>query len=332
MARRDRGGRQRERRVRRDVSAKRSNAEVEIQRILALVPFLVAHPGAAKDDIAARFGLDAEQLEADLELVLMIGVPPYGPGDYIDVDDEGDTVTLRMAESFRRPLQLSPTEGLAVLAAGRALLGVAGSDPTGPLASALDKLAAALDAPDVRVEVPNPEHLDAVRRAADDGERIEIEYWSAGRDELTHRRIDPRAVFLAAGEWYVDAYCRQAEANRLFRVDRIRALRVTGEHFEAPDGSAPAAVFSPRPADPRVTLELAPSAAWVVEQYPVEATTNEPDGRLQVVLAVSEPAFLERLLLRLGPDAVMLDDDRSGVSASGAAVRVLARYGDDEGS
>jgi len=55
----------------------------------------------------------------------------------------------------------------------------------------------------------------------------------------------------------------------MFRVDRIRALRATGEHFEtSPSDDAIAEVFHPHDDDPRVTLELAPSAAWVAEAYP----------------------------------------------------------------
>ncbi len=39
----------------------------------------------------------------------------------------------------------------------------------------------------------------------------------------------------------------------------------------------------------------------MAEAYPTEAVTERADGSLEVVLAVSEPAWLERLLLRLGP-------------------------------
>ena len=100
----------------------RALAGPEIQRILALVPWIVAHPGSAKTEIALRFGVTTQQLDDDLALVLMIGVPPYSPGDYLDVeeDDEGH-VTIRLADYFQRPLRLTPAEGLALLAAGRAL-------------------------------------------------------------------------------------------------------------------------------------------------------------------------------------------------------------------
>lgn len=303
-------------------------AEVEVQRILALVPWLAAHPGAAKRDVAARFGITAEQLERDLLLVLMIGVPPYSPNEYIDVDDDGDTVTIRLADWFRRPLRLTPAEGLALLAAGGALLAVSGSDPAGPLATALAKLARTLGLPDVAVDIPSPKVLQEARSAAAAHERIEIQYWSAGRDETTTRRVDPWAVFFANGEWYLTGWCHAAGGDRLFRLDRIRSLRATGEHFEAPDAEPDTAgVYSPGPDDPLVVLDLPASARWMIERYPAESVT-EDGGRLRVALRVSERAWLERLLLRAGPGAGVLDPPDLSEVASGAAARVLRRYRD----
>ena len=302
-------------------------AGTEVQRILAIVPWIVAHPGASKQEIATRFGMTAAQLDDDLALVLMIGVPPYSPGDYLDVDDDGEFVTIRLADQFSRPLRLTPAEGLALLAAGRALLAVPGSDPEGPLATALTKLEQALDLPEVAVAVSEPAFLEQIRAAAARGERVEIDYWSAGRDELTTRRIDPAVAFYAMGEWYVSAYCHRAEDERMFRVDRVRALRATGEHFEPTSTDDEIAeVFHPRADDPRVTLELAPSAAWVAEAYPAESTTTRADGTIEVVLAVSEQAWLERLLVRLGPEARVIGPPSARAAGADAARRVLARY------
>jgi proteasome accessory factor C len=302
-------------------------AEHEVSRILALVPWIVAHPARPKTEVAQRFGISVAQLESDLDLVLMIGVPPYSPAEYIDVDAEGDTVTIRLADYFRRPLRLDPGEGLALLAAGRALLSVPGSDPHGPLATALEKLEAALELPDLVVAIDAPEHLEAVRTAAENDERIEIDYWSAGRDELTTRRIDPTAVFFALGEWYVNAWCHRAGDERLFRVDRIRAVRATGEHFEAAASAlGPGEVYRPRAGDPRVTLLLPASAAWVAESYPAESVDETSDGRLEVRLAVSEPAWLARLLLRVGRDASVDDPPELRTVAADAAARIAQRY------
>jgi proteasome accessory factor C len=302
-------------------------AEHEVQRILALVPWVIAHPGSTKAEIADRFGVSEQQLADDLDLVLMIGVPPYSPGDYLDVVEDDGRVTIRLAEYFRRPLRLTPNEGLALLAAGRALLAVPGSDPAGPLATALDKLEAALHLPGLVIEVGEPPFLHAVRDATGRHERLDIEYWSAGRDQLTQREIDPVTVFFATGAWYVRAYCHRVEDERMFRVDRIRSARATGERFEPPDEAPePGRVFSPAANDPVVTLRLRKSAAWVPESFPTEDVRERKGDRLDVDLVVSEPAWLERLLLRLGPDAeVVAPKDRRGTAAA-AAARVLARY------
>jgi proteasome accessory factor C len=300
----------------------------EIQRILALVPWIVAHPGSPKSDIAKRFGITPDQLDDDLALVLMIGVPPYSPGDYLDVEeDDEEGITIRLADPFRRPLRLAPAEGLALLAAGRALLAVPGSDPQGPLATALDKLEHALDLPDLVVDVGEPANLALVRDAAAHNKRIEIEYWSGGRDEVTTRVIDPGVVFFATGEWYVGAYCHRARDERMFRVDRIRSVRTTGETFEpgATDLEA-GETYTPRPTDTRVTLRLQPEAAWVAEAYPTESVTERGDGSLEIVLAVSEQAWLERLLLRLGPEAELLAPESLRSVATTAAQRILGVY------
>ncbi len=306
----------------------RALAGPEIQRILALVPWIVAHPGSSKDEIASRFGLTVDQLDDDLGLVLMIGVPPYSPGDYLDVEEDDDgRVTIRLAEYFQRALRLTPAEGLALLAAGRALLAVPGSDPSGPLATALAKLQKALALPGLVVEVGEPTQLEAIREAVSGHERVEIEYWSAGRDELTTRRVDPEVVFFATGEWYVGAYCHRARDERMFRVDRIRSVKGTGETFEPGATEFETGdVYTPRPSDARVTLELAPAAAWVAESHPTEAVTERADGSLLIVLAVSERAWLERLLLRLGPDARVVAPAEFANLAADAARRSLGRY------
>ncbi len=233
-----------------------------LRRVLALVPWIAEHPGAALEEIAARFGVSEAELEHDLELLPLCGLPPYTPDRLIEVEIVDGHVWIRFAEYFDRPLRLSAEEGLGLLTAGRALLAVPGSDEHGALARALDKLASALGAAEgLAVEVGEPAHLDALRRAAGAHERVEIDYYSFGRDATTTRQIDLRSVFHAFGHWYAAAYCHQAEGERLFRLDRIRAVRPTGERFDPAAGEEPdfgESVYHPRTDDPRVTLELDP--------------------------------------------------------------------------
>jgi proteasome accessory factor C len=306
----------------------RPDAAARLRRLLTVIPWIVDHQGSALSDIAARFGINVAELERDLELVPFCGLPPYSPDRLIDCEVVDGRVFLRFAEYFRRPFRLTPAEGFALLAAGRGLLAVPGADAGGSLARALGKLAGVLGGADgMAVELGPARFLEPLRHAAEAGERVEIDYYTFGRDALTTRRIDPGVVFAASGQWYVDAWCHQAGDERLFRVDRIQGLRPTGERFDNPGGlGVSPALFYPRPEDPRVTLLLPADARWVAETYPTESVSEEPDGRLRVVLVASERAWLERLLLRLGPSAVILAPEEARRAAAAAAQRLLALY------
>ena len=308
----------------------RPDAALRLRRLLTIIPWIVDHQGSRLDDLAARFGIKVSDLERDLELVPFCGLPPYTPDRLIDCEIVDGRVFLRFAEYFGRPLRLTPTEGFALLAAGQALLAVPGADENGSLAAALGKLAGVLGGGDgMAVELGAARYLEPLRAAAAASERVEIDYYTFGRDEVTTRRIDPRAVFAAAGQWYVDAYCHRAGDDRLFRVDRVRAVRPTGEHFDPATSGGPSGgeLFHPRPSDRRVALLLNADVGWVVESYPMESVEEMGDGRLKVVLVANERAWLERLLLRLGPSAEGLEPAEVRTEAEEAARRLLVRYG-----
>lgn len=301
-----------------------------LRRVLALVPWILAHPGVTVAELAERFEVSEAELERDLELLPMCGLPPYTADRLIDVSIVDGEVEIRLAEYFERPLRLTPAEGIALLAAGRALLGVPGSDASGPLATALDRLEDALGARGgLAVDVGGSDHVEVLQDASADHEQVEIDYYSFARDEMTTRVIDPWRVFHAFGAWYVAAWCHAAQAERLFRIDRIRDLRRTGGHFDPasrPADGGPGLVYSPSDEDPRVTLWLGPTAAWVVESHPTESVEALAGGAHRVVMAISEPAWLERLLLTLGPEARVEGPSEFTALAATAATRLRARY------
>jgi proteasome accessory factor C len=316
----------------------RASADERLRRLLAVVPWVAAQDGPSVDEICARFGINEAELMADLELLWLCGLYPYTPDELVEVDIADGRVWIRFADFFRRPLRLTPAEGLALLSAGAALLAVPGSDPDGPLARALGKLATLLGVEadetfEVELAPVAPEVLTVVQRGASQHQAVEIDYYSFGRDDHAVRRVDPWEVFNAAGQWYLDGWCHRADGRRLFRVDRIRHARLLDDAITHPRATAradsgPPALYSPRPDDPLVTLDLAPGAAWVAERYPVESIERRPDGVLRIGLRVSEQAWLERLLLRLGSSAIVVGKTPDGMAAvrARAARRLLSRY------
>ncbi|MEM8708315.1 MAG: WYL domain-containing protein [Actinomycetota bacterium] len=314
----------------------RLNARDRLARLLSVIPWVADQPdGALIDDIVDRFAYPRTQLLEDLEDVLFfVGVHPFTPDSLIEVNVSDDRVEINYAEWFARPLRLSSEEGARLLTAGRSVLAMAVADEddaASPLLRALTKLGTALGegaerAVDVRLGAVPGDTLGVLRSALDRGVQIDLEYYSYGRDELAARRVEPARVFSDQGNWYLSGWCHRADGERVFRVDRIRSAVATDLPVErsrpASEGS-----FTPSSDDPRVTLRLSPTARWVVEQYPIESVDDQGDA-LVVTMAVSARAWLERLLLRLGPDATVLEADPALGSdlASSAADRILARY------
>lgn len=298
-----------------------------LRRLLAVVPWLLAEGGAPVADIADRLGVGEDEVVRDLQLVGLCGMPPYGGGDLLDiwVDDDG-VVHAYPGPFFTRPMQLTAAEGFAVLAAGRGLLAVPGGDRHGALAQALAKLEAVLGGGALDVDLAGPAQLDAIRAAAERHERLEVGYYSAWRDEVTERRIDPLLVHASEGHWYVEAHCHRAGGLRRFRLDRVEWARLTGEHFAPREVPAPAEVFAASPESRMLTLDVPAAARWAVESVPVTSVEERPDGRLRVELAVAGTAFAERLVLQLGADAEVVGPPELADVGRAAATRLLARY------
>ena len=304
-------------------------ADQRLRRLLALVPWVAAQDGPTIEDVCSRFGCTEQELVDDLSLLFLCGVHPFTPDTLIDANVEDGRVWIRFADWFTRPLRLTAAEGLALVAAGAALVTAPGTDPEGPLARGLAKVAAVLgvdpdEAVGVELGAAPPEVLTALQGASATCRKVEIEYYSFGRDAWTRRVVDPHQVYNAAGQWYVAAWCHSATADRIFRLDRIRSASVLEEGFEPRPPSASPPVFSPRPDDPVVAIEVPPAARWVAEEYPVESVEELDGGWRRVRLRVSERAWLERLVLRLGPDARIVEGAED--VRRRAARRVRARY------
>jgi proteasome accessory factor C len=299
-----------------------------LRRLLILLPWLMERGEVPVEEAATRFGVSREQLIRDVELAALCGLPPY-VDEMIDLFVEQDVIYAGVPRLFTRPLRMTAREAFSLLAAGHAALELPGAEPDGPLARSLDKVEAALGgAPVLHVDVARPPLLDAVQDAADAGRRLRITYFVANRGEHTERTVDPVAVVGDRGHWYLQALDHAVGEERWFRVDRIEALTPTGELSSA---ALPAAAEAPdwlrQFADATVVrLRILRTGAWVTERYPVISVTSDGPDHLLVELPVLSTRWLERVLLRLGPGAEVLEPEHLRRVGAAAAERVLARY------
>lgn len=310
----------------------------QLPRLLALVPYLLARPGVRVAEVAAVFGVSEDRLRKDLDLLWVCGLPGHGPGDLIDVEFEGDTITLFEPAGVTRPLRLTVDEALALVVALRALAETPGLVEKDALDRALAKVervagTAALPAGRVEVAVEGEERvLPVVEHALRERRRLHLRYHVAGRDETTERDVDPMRVLLAEGRPYLEAWCRRAEGVRLFRLDRVAAVEMLDLPAEPPAGAASRdlsqGLFQPSPQDQLVVLALAPGAHWVADHHPCESVEPGADGELVARLRTPDTRWVRRLALRLGGAARVVSPAELAEQVRADARLALAAYAD----
>jgi proteasome accessory factor C len=316
-----------------------TTAADRLTRLLALVPYLLNRPGIPLATAARDAGITEAQLVKDLELLFVCGLPGHLPDDLIEAEWESGQIFLGNADTIGRPLRLGIDEVAALSIGLRLLAALPGISDRGALDKAIAKLqeVAGSVAGDVadRLEITTddetPESLLAdVRRALTAGRRLHLRYWVPWRDEATERDVDPVRLAVVDGRTYLEGWCHRAEDIRLFRLDRVLALRVLDEVISAPrvptrdlDGG----LFRASPDDTVATLRLAPEARWVAEYYPCDEVAELPDGSAIVRLRTAGPDWIVRLALRLGPSAAVVDPPHLADTVRGRALATLERYG-----
>lgn len=316
----------------------RMNAVERMHRILSILPWIMANPGCGVQEVAQRFAIDEKDLREDLDIVFnRVEVYPFTPDMLIDVMIEDDRIYVGLGDYFARPPGLNASEALTLLTAAQLAMRFSENSgwitDGGLLASATEKLSRSLgvgdgDVVSIEVSDADPGVVGAIRSAIDTRTRVHIDYYSYGRDELTHRTVDPWHLANHSGYWYLKAFCHLAGEEREFRLDRIYSVDPTDETFEVDEGYGP----SERritDAGRRVTLRGPSSIDWVSRTYPVESTTTDGDT-LEITLVAAEDHWLERLLLRLPADVSVTDastDADLQWMRADAARRILDRYG-----
>ncbi|MCU1588997.1 MAG: Proteasome protein [Frankiales bacterium] len=313
-----------------------SGSLAQLPRLLALVPYLLQHPGVQTAEAAALFGVSEEQLRRDLNLLWVCGLPGHGPGDLIDLEFEGDTITLFEPAGVTRPLRLAVDEALALLVALRTLAetpGLADRDVVDRTLAKIEEAAGAAGDRSQRVEVAlegEERVLPIVREALERTRRLHLAYYVPGRDETTERDVDPMRLLLVEGRSYLEGWCRRVEAVRLFRLDRVVAITLLDIPAELPPAATERDIshglFQPSADDVLVALALGPGAHWVADYYPCESVEDLGDGTLVARLRTPDTSWVVRLALRLGATARVVEPAALAAQVRTAASDALLAY------
>jgi len=286
-----------------------------LTRLLNLVPYFTARPGISAADAAADLGVSPKQIMDDLNQLWVCGLPGYGPGDLIDLSFSEDSIVVTYTAGMDRPLRLTSTEATVLLVALRSLLDMPGVVDPSAAHGAIAKIevAAGTAAGGQRPPVPVTDDPVAarVRAAVRDRRALHLTYYSASRDTVSERDVDPIRIVVIDEHTYLQAWCRTAEGVRLFRFDRIDAAVLLDEPARPPrtvlDDGTRFEVFAADPTLPAARLRIAPGHTWLLDYHPFTDVRIGDDGHCEAVPRYASPEWMVRLVVGLGAGVQVLD-------------------------
>lgn len=312
-------------------------------RLLFIVPYVARRDGVLLRELADKLGVTPKQIEADLDLLAMVGQPPLTPDHLIDIYVEDEIVYVELDQSLSRPPPLTHEEARA-LVLGAKLVGRQGGLED-ELERVLEKIVALLNPVDremvralakrITIWQDAPTSTQAtLRRAVDERHAIDLEYYSASSDRMKRYRVEPLALITHTGIEYLVALDVEAERHeKLFRVDRMGAVGDTGRAFTPPEGVdlekfRTGRLYFGTPDDFTAEVRFAPAvAARAAEHFAGSECKWRKDGSLVVRMSTSSSAWLARWVLPFGLDAEVLGPEKPRATMAALCVEAATAYG-----
>jgi predicted DNA-binding transcriptional regulator YafY len=304
-------------------------------RALRTLEILRARPGTTADQLAALLGVTERAARRYVGILREAGIPvesargPYGGyrlgrGTRLPpvVFTEEQALGLVMAVLDGQPAAID-ADDLVGSALGKVIQAL--PESVGRQAAALRAYASA--APDRRSARPSPATTSALVAAVADRCRVLVTYGGESGEQWD-AEVDPWAVVVRYGRWYLLCHSHRADAVRTYRVDRIREVRRTPHRFTPPGDL-----------DPVAALEENLGAGWkyatrVVFHAPREEVAPwirppmgrlEPDGdRCVLVGTTRNPAMYAQEWLATVPFGFHVAE---GPELRAAVAAVAARFG-----
>jgi predicted DNA-binding transcriptional regulator YafY len=219
-------------------------------RALRALEILQTRPGATAGDLAARLGVTERAARRYVGILREAGIPvessrgPHG-GYRLGRGTRLPPVAFTQAEALA--LVMAVLDGQPAAVDRDDIVGTALSKVIRALPESVGRQAAALrehaSAAPVRHSArPDPATTSALVAAVAARRRVVVTYGSESGDEWDVE-VDPWAVVVRYGRWYLLCHSHRADAIRTYRVDRVRAVEQTAWSFEPPEGLDPVAVL-----------------------------------------------------------------------------------------
>ena len=205
-------------------------AAVRALRTMDLIPYILEHPGISINQLSEIFNVEEKEIEKDLQLAFMCGLPGYTPYELIDLTYEEGVVSIIDPQVLNKPRNFSSNERVVIALGLEILKEINLSNPEN--LKKIDKLREKfLDKKDedsvivVEQDLSFP-FLNIINQAIFERRIVIFDYQSVSKDVLSSRNVLPYKLYLQNGNLYLSGYDVQAQSDRIFKADQILSCTI----------------------------------------------------------------------------------------------------------
>lgn len=291
-------------------------------RLFQMLFVLLEKGQTTAPELAEEFEVSVRTIYRDIDQLSAAGIPVYttqGKGGGIFIDESFALKQSLLSEEEQNQLLLA-LQSMNIL------------DESNTKA-VLNKLSSAFKKQNVGwIEVDfsewNPrteESFNTLKSAIFQSKKVTFDYHSAKGSSM-NRLVDPLKLVFKNREWYLYAYCRQREAERLFMLKRMRNLDVMKEKFHY---TSTEKVLRKIKSKPENTIELTlrfdeELAHRVYENY--DEVHQIMDGSYQVTSTFPNNESTYHFLLSLGEQVEVLAPIEVRESMKKRIKRMIGNY------
>lgn len=208
-----------------------------LDRISALLVQLQSRPIVKSSEMAERFAVSQRTIYRDMRTLSEAGVPICG----------NSGIGYSLVEGYRLPsLMFTKEEAIAFLTAEKMIEQLTDTQNSNYFRQGMDKIRAALRAVDKKYlhDMDNtiavyksrnageslPNLMQVILSSINDKQIVEIDYTNAD-DNTSKRALEAVGITYSHPRWYLSAWCHLREEYRMFRLDRIRNIKTTGNVY-----------------------------------------------------------------------------------------------------
>lgn len=297
-------------------------------RLLGILTTLLQNGAVTAPQLAEKFEVSRRTITRDVDALCQAGIPL--------VTTQGKGGGISIAAGYRLEAALLTQEELQTILAGvKSLDGLLNSDH---MTALTEKLGAGrrqvLEADDLfLIDLATyykddlAKKMALVQRAVREKRTLRFCYYYAKGESM--REVEPYRLVFHWGGWYLYSWCLERQAFRLFKLNRMWEMELTGQSFACRQVRLEELDFDLKQGGEPIRLiaRLQARAKYrLVEEYGPGCYTEQPDGSLLFQRDFFDAEYMRSWLLGMEDAVTVLEPAWAVRQIADRARKILALY------